>query len=125
MSRIFVLIAALGALFVGTTHLTGRASPGAWEEYDEAAFMMAQKKGRTIVVAIVPDAPGDTAALNRLMDEPLPADALYMTLDGDGKSAFVAAHGIGRGPAIVVFEGMDMIARAQPGELPDAGPGAI
>lgn len=125
MSRIFLLIAALGALFVGGAQLTEEASASGWEEYDEAAFMMAQKKGRTIVVAIATGSPQKAPSLDRVLDQPLAADALFMTVEYDSESEFVGAHGIEREPTILVFEGMNEIARSQGREPQNAVLGAL
>lgn len=116
MSRLFLVIAAIGALFVAVTHLTAQATPGGWQDYDEAAFMMAQKKGRTIVVAVAATGGSDwdeqTAALEQLIAKPPASDTLFVKVDFDTHEAFVEAHGVAQHPAVLVFEGMDEVARS-------------
>lgn len=115
MSRLFLLIAAIGALFVGVTHLTLQAGTNGWEEYGEAAFMMAQKKGRTIVVVVTGEncssCRDQQAALDRLIAGHPPADALFVKVDFDREQAFLKTHGIASQPTVLVFEGLDEVAR--------------
>lgn len=115
MSRHFVLVALIGTLFVGTSLLTSQARPSGWQNYDNAAFMMDQKKGRTIVVRVVADNCTDCRevgpALDRLLAEVDLVDASFVQVDFDGESGFADAHRVDSPPTILVFDGMDEIAR--------------
>ena len=55
MTRLFLIIAAIGALVVGAMQLSAQSSTAGWQTYDEAEFMMAQGKGKTIVVDVYAD----------------------------------------------------------------------
>ncbi|MHA7819505.1 MAG: thioredoxin family protein [Erythrobacter sp.] len=133
MSRLFFLIAAIGALFVSVTHLTVQAGPNGWEEYEEAAFMMAQKKGRTIVVAVggadCAKCREQTAALDRLMGEHPAHDTLFVKVDFDRERAFLDRHGVASRPTVLVFEGLEEVGRSgtgtDPADLSRAVSGAL
>ncbi|MEO1488134.1 MAG: thioredoxin family protein, partial [Pseudomonadota bacterium] len=55
MYRLFALVAVIGVLFVGAVQLSARADTTNWTKYNAAEFMMAQKKGKTIVVDVYAD----------------------------------------------------------------------
>lgn len=115
MTRLFLIIAAIGAIVIGTGQLTAQASPAGWTSYDEAEFVMAQKKGRIIVVDIhaqsCPTCRAQAAILEELRQESQSADVLFITADFDEDKAFLRTHRIPRQPSVLVFSGMDEVAR--------------
>lgn len=112
MTRLFLIIAAIGAVVVGAMQLSAQAGPTGWTAYDEVEFMMAQKKGRTIVVAI--DGATISADLMQEWSEHGPsADVLYVRLDPADQAKFLAAHSVGQAPALIAFKGMEEVARVE------------
>lgn len=115
MTRLFLIIAAIGALVVGAMQLSAQAGSTGWTAYDEAEFMMAQKKGRTIVVAI--GGTPVTADLIREWPEHGPsADVVYFQLDPADQAQFLSAHSVAQAPALIAFKGMEEVARVE-GEI--------
>ncbi|AWW75351.1 thiol reductase thioredoxin [Erythrobacter sp. KY5] len=116
MTRIFLLIAALGALVIGTTQLTAQASTQGWTPYDEAEFMMAQKKGKTIVVDVYadwcPTCRAQAPILDELREQRQSGDVLFVKVNFDDEKAFLRAHRVPRQSTVLVFNGMDEVARS-------------
>lgn len=112
MTRQFLIIAAIGALAVGAMQLSAQASAFGWTDYDEAEFMMAQKKGKTIVIAV----DGGALAREQMQDWPETggsADVLYVALDSSEQGEFLAAHSMSPTPGLIVFRGMEEIGRVE------------
>lgn len=116
MTRLFVLIAAIGALIVGAMQLNAQASTASWQIYDEASFMMAQKKGKTIVVDVYadwcPTCRAQAPILDELRTERASDDVLFVKVDFDEEKAFLRAHRIPRQSTVLVFKGMNETARS-------------
>jgi thiol-disulfide isomerase/thioredoxin len=116
MTRLFLLIAALGAIVIGATQLTAQASTAGWTTYDEAEFMMAQKKGKTIVVDVhadwCPTCRAQAPILDKLRQEHQSADTLFVKVDFDEEKAFLRAHRVPRQSTVLLFDGMDEVARS-------------
>ena len=116
MTRLFLLIAAIGALIVGASQLTAQANTSGWQTYDEAEFMMAQKKGKTIVVDVYadwcPTCRAQAPILEELRSERQSEDVLFVKVDFDEENAFLRAHRIPRQSTVLVFNGMDEVARS-------------
>ena len=116
MYRLFALIAAIGALVIGAMQLSAAAVPAGWTAYDEAEFMMAQKKGKTIVVDVYadwcPTCRAQAPILEKLRTETQSSDVLYVKVNFDEEKAFLKAHRIPRQSTVLVFKGMDEIARS-------------
>lgn len=116
MTRLFLIIAAIGAIIIGTTQLTAQGSAAGWAAYDETEFMMAQKKGRTIVVDVhadwCPTCRAQAPILEELRQERQSANVLFVKVDFDTDKTFLRAHRIPRQSTVVVFNGMDEVARS-------------
>ena len=116
MTRLFLLIAAIGALVIGAMQLNAQGVPAGWQTYDEAEFMMAQKKGKTIVVDVYadwcPTCRAQAPILEELRQENQSGDVLFVKVDFDEEKAFLRAHRIPRQSTILVFKGMDETARS-------------
>ena len=116
MTRLFVLVAAIGALIVGAMQLNAQASTAGWQIYDEASFMMAQKKGKTIVVDVYadwcPTCRAQAPILDELRSERASDDVLFVKVDFDEEKAFLRAHRIPRQSTVLVFKGMNEAARS-------------
>ncbi len=115
MYRLFALIAAIGALFVGAMQLSAAADTAGWTTYDEAEFMMAQKKGKTIVVDVYadwcPTCRAQAPILEELRTEKQSGNVLFVKVNFDKEKAFLRAHRIPRQSTVLVFKGMDEAAR--------------
>lgn len=116
MFRLFALIAALGVLFVGAMQLSARADTTGWTTYDAGEFMMAQKKGKTIVVDVYadwcPTCRAQAPILDQLRTEKQSSDVLFVKVNYDEEKAFLREHRIPRQSTILVFKGMDEVARS-------------
>lgn len=112
MTRLFLIIAAIGALVIGAMQLSAQAGPTGWTAYDEVEFMMAQKKGRTIVVAIG-NAPVSADLIREWPEHGPTADVLYVRLDPADQAHFLAAHSVEQAPALIAFKGMEEVARVE------------
>lgn len=116
MFRLFALIAAVGALFVGAMQLSAAADTRGWTTYDAGDFMMAQKKGKTIVVDVYadwcPTCRAQAPILEELRVERQSSDVLFVKVDFDREKAFLRAHRIPRQSTVLVFQGMDEKARS-------------
>ncbi|MEM1195793.1 MAG: thioredoxin family protein [Pseudomonadota bacterium] len=116
MFRLFALIAAVGALLVGAMQLSAAADATGWTAYDEAEFMMAQKKGKTIVVDVYatwcPTCRAQAPILEELRAEKQSGNVLFVKVNFDEEKAFLRAHRIPRQSTVLVFKGMDEAARS-------------
>ncbi|MEM1050615.1 MAG: thioredoxin family protein [Pseudomonadota bacterium] len=116
MTRLFLIIAAIGAFAIGLTQLTAQANAANWVTYDEAEFMMAQKKGKTIVVDIYadwcPTCRAQAPILDELRAEKQSSDVLFVKVNFDDEKAFLRANRIPRQSTVLIFKGMDEIARS-------------
>ena len=121
MFRLFALVAALGALFIGAMQLSAGAGAAGWARYDAAEFMMAQKKGKVIVVDVhadrCPPCRAQAPILEELRVEHQSTGVLFVKVDYDTEPAFVREHRLARGASVLVFRGMDETARTrEPGD---------
>lgn len=116
MTRLFLIIAAIGALVIGATQLTAQASTAGWTTYNEAEFMMAQKKGKTIVVDVYadwcPTCRAQAPILEELRQERQSGDVLFVKVNFDDEKAFLRANRIPRQSTVLVYKGMDEVARS-------------
>ncbi|MEL7189332.1 MAG: thioredoxin domain-containing protein [Pseudomonadota bacterium] len=116
MFRLFALIAAIGALVVGGMQLSAQSSTKGWQTYDAAEFMMAQKKGKTIVVDVYadwcPTCRAQAPILDELRKEKQSKDVLFIKVNFDDEKAFLRAHRIPRQSTVLVFNGMTEKARS-------------
>ena len=116
MTRLFLLLAFIGAIVVGAMQLNAQVSTVGWQTYDEAEFMMAQKKGKTIVVDVYanwcPTCRAQAPILDELRQERASADVLFVKVDFDQHKEFLRAHRVPRQSTILVFNGMTETARS-------------
>lgn len=116
MFRLFALIAALGALVVGTMQLSAAADTKGWTTYDAADFMMAQKKGKTIVVDVYadwcPTCRAQAPILDELRVEKQSSDVLFVKVNYDEHKDFLRQNRIPRQSTVLVFKGMEETARS-------------
>ncbi|MEM6857796.1 MAG: thioredoxin domain-containing protein [Pseudomonadota bacterium] len=116
MFRLFALVAAIGALFVGAMQLSAAADTSGWTQYDASEFMMAQKKGKTIVVDVYadwcPTCRAQGPILEELRTEKQSGDVLFVKVNFDEEKAFLREHRIPRQSTVLVFKGMDETARS-------------
>jgi len=116
MYRLFALVAVIGVLFVGAVQLSARADTTNWTKYNAAEFMMAQKKGKTIVVDVYadwcPTCRAQAPILDELRAENQSSDTLFVKVDFDEEKEFLRAHRIPRQSTVLVFKGMDEVARS-------------
>jgi thiol-disulfide isomerase/thioredoxin len=116
MTRLFLIIAAIGAFIIGATQLTAQGAATNWSTYDEAEFMMAQKKGKTIVVDVYadwcPTCRAQAPILEELRTEKQSRNVLFMKVNFDDQKDFLRANRIPRQSTVLVFKGMDEVARS-------------
>jgi len=116
MTRLFLIIAAIGALVIGAMQLSAQANTTGWTLYDETEFMMAQKKGKTIVVDVYadwcPTCRAQAPILEQLRQERQSGEVLFVKVNFDDEKAFLRTHRIPRQSTILVFKGMDEVARS-------------
>ena len=116
MIRIFALIAAIGALVVGAMQLSAQADTTGWTQYDAAEFMMAQKKGKTIVVDVYadwcPTCRAQAPILEELRKEKQNSNVLFVKVNFDEQKDFLRANRIPRQSTVLVFKGMEEVARS-------------
>ncbi|MEM6828585.1 MAG: thioredoxin family protein [Pseudomonadota bacterium] len=116
MFRIFALIGAIGALLIGAMQLSAQADTNGWTTYDAAEFMMAQKKGKTIVVDVYadwcPTCRAQAPILEELRTEKQSSDVLFVKVNFDKEKAFLRDNRIPRQSTVLVFNGMDEAARS-------------
>ncbi len=116
MFRLFALIAVIGALVVGGMQLSAQSSASGWQTYDEAEFMMAQGKGKTIVVDVYadwcPTCRAQAPILDELRKERQNGDTLFVKVNFDDEKAFLRRHRIPRQSTVLVFKGKKEVARS-------------
>ncbi len=116
MIRLFILIAAIGAIAIGAMQLNAQANTAGWQTYDEAEFLMAQEKGKTIVVDIYadwcPTCRAQAPILDELRQERANGDVLFVKVNFDEEKAFLRAHRVPRQSTVLVFDGTTEIARS-------------
>ncbi len=116
MFRLFALIAAIGALVIGGMQISAQASTEGWTQYDAAEFMMAQKKGKTIVVDVhadwCPTCRAQAPILEELRTEKQNSNTLFVKVNFDEQKAFLRDNRIPRQSTVLVFKGMDEVARS-------------
>ncbi len=116
MFRLFALIAVIGALVVGGMQLSAQSGASGWQTYDEAEFMMAQGKGKTIVVDVYadwcPTCRAQAPILEELRKERQNGDTLFVKVNFDDEKAFLRAHRIPRQSTVLVFKGKKEVARS-------------
>ncbi|MEM8725367.1 MAG: thioredoxin domain-containing protein [Pseudomonadota bacterium] len=116
MFRLFALIAVIGALVVGGMQLSAQSSASGWQTYDEAEFMMAQGKGKTIVVDVYadwcPTCRAQAPILDELRKERQNSNTLFVKVNFDDEKAFLRAHRIPRQSTVLVFKGKKEVARS-------------
>lgn len=116
MFRLFALIAAVGALIVGAMQLSAQASTQGWTQYDAAEFMMAQKKGKTIVVDVYadwcPTCRAQAPILEELRTEKQNSNTLFVKVNFDEQKAFLRDNRIPRQSTVLVFKGREEVARS-------------
>ena len=115
MTRLFLLIAAIGAIVIGAMQLNAQSTAAGWQAYDEAEFMMAQNKGKTIVVDVYadwcPTCRAQAPILDELRQERASGDVLFVKVNFDHEKDFLRAHRIPRQSTILVFNGTQETAR--------------
>ncbi len=116
MTRLFVLIAVIGAAIIGAVQLSAQADTSGWSTYDAAEFTMAQNKGKTIVVDVYadwcPTCRAQAPIMEELRKEKQSADVLFVKVNFDDEKAFLRQHRIPRQSTILVFKGKKETARS-------------
>ena len=116
MFRLFALIAVIGALVVGGMQLSAQASTAGWQTYDEAEFVMAQGKGKTIVVDVYadwcPTCRAQAPILEQLRKERQDGNTLFVKVNFDKEKAFLRDHRIPRQSTVLVFKGKKEVVRS-------------
>lgn len=116
MPRLFALIAVIAALVVGAMQLNAQSTAAGWQAYDEAEFVMAQEKGKTIVVDIYadwcPTCRAQAPILDELRQERASGDVLFVKVNFDEEKAFLRAHRVPRQSTVLVFNGTAEAARS-------------
>ncbi len=116
MLRLFALISIIGAVLVGAMQFTASAETKGWSQYDASEFMMAQAKGKTIVVDVYadwcPTCRAQAPILEQLRVEKQSDDVHFVKVNFDDEKAFLRAHKIPRQSTILVFQGKKEVARS-------------
>lgn len=116
MTRIFLIIAAIGVFIVGTTQLAAQISADDWSSYDEAEFVVAQKKGKTIVVEVHADwcdtCRAQAPILDKLREVHQDSDVLFVKVDYNEEKEFLRENRISHKSTVLVFNGTNEVARA-------------
>ncbi|WP_298467936.1 thioredoxin [uncultured Erythrobacter sp.] len=116
MFRLFTLIAAIGALVVGAMQLSAQSSASGWQTYNEAEFVMAQGKGKTIVVDVYadwcPTCRAQAPILDELRKERQNGNTLFVKVNFDDEKAFLRRHRVPRQSTVLVFKGKKEVARS-------------
>lgn len=116
MTRLFLIFAVIGAVIIGVSQLTAQATASGWITYDEAEFMMAQEKGKTIVVDVYadwcPTCRAQASILDELRGQEQTRDVLFVKVNFDDEKDFLQAHRIPRQSTVLVFKGNDEVARS-------------
>nr|WP_298929326.1 thioredoxin family protein [uncultured Erythrobacter sp.] len=116
MTRLFILIAVIGAAIFGTMQLAAQADTTGWQTYDAGEFMMAQKKGKTIVVDVYadwcPTCRAQAPILDEMRKEKQSGSTLFVKVNFDDEKAFLREHRIPRQSTVLVFKGETEVARS-------------
>ncbi|WP_298303815.1 thioredoxin family protein [uncultured Erythrobacter sp.] len=116
MTRIFLIIAALGAAMIAATQITAQVNAAEWSSYNAAEFTIAQKKGKTIVVDVYSDGcltcRTQAPILNELRAERQSNDVLFVKVNFDDEKDFLREKQIPRHSTVLVFKGTDEVARS-------------
>lgn len=116
MTRLFLLLAFIGAIAVGAMQLNAQSSSAGWQTYDEAEFVMAQQKGKSIVVDVYadwcPTCRAQAPILDELRQERASGDVLFVKVNFDHEKDFLRAHRIPRQSTVLVFNGTQETARS-------------
>lgn len=116
MTRLFLLLAAVGAVLAGAMQFTAQAQNTGWQAYDAAAFSAAQNDGKTIVVDVYadwcPTCRAQAPILDELRAERASADILFVKVNFDDEKAFLRTHRIPRQSTVLVFRGKREVARS-------------
>ncbi|MBV7266539.1 thioredoxin family protein [Erythrobacter ani] len=116
MTRLFILIATIAAAVVGAMQLSAAANTDGWQVYDEAEFVMAQGKGKTIVVDVYanwcPTCRAQAPIMDELRAEKQSGDVLFVKVDFDEEKDFLRQHRIPRQSTILVFDGEAEVMRS-------------
>ncbi|MEL6487423.1 MAG: thioredoxin family protein [Pseudomonadota bacterium] len=116
MYRLFALIAAIGALVIGAMQLSAGVGTARWTRYDASEFMMAQKKGKTILVHVASDGCSPCRAqattLEELRRQNQSGDVLFVAVDFDKEAAFARQNNVASPASVLVFKGMEETARS-------------
>ena len=116
MTRLFLGVAVIGAFIIGASQLTAQANAAGWITYDDAEFLMAQKKGKTIVVDVYadwcPTCRAQAPILEELRSEKQTTDVLFVKVNFDDEKAFLRANRVPRQSTVLVFKGMDEVGRS-------------
>lgn len=109
MTRLFILIAIIGGAIAGAMQLSAQSGPSGWQTYDEGEFVMAQAKGKTIVVDIYgdgcPACRAQAPIMEELRAEKQTGDVLFVKVNFADEKAFLGEHRIPRQSTILVFNG--------------------
>lgn len=115
MTRLFLIIAAIGAIAFGAMQIGAQASTAGWDLYDEAEFIMAQQKGKRIVVDVhadwCPTCRAQAPILNEIREEHQSDTTLFIKVDFDDPEGFLEQHQIARQSTVLVFDGTQEVAR--------------
>ncbi|MDY7099429.1 MAG: thioredoxin domain-containing protein [Pseudomonadota bacterium] len=116
MFRLFATIAAIGAFVMGAMQISARVESSGWSDYDVAEFVMAQEKGKTIIVELYSD---DCAAceqqavtMSELRSALQDRDILFVKVDFEEQQEFVRDNAIDEPATILVFNGSDEVVRS-------------
>ncbi|MEM7664833.1 MAG: thioredoxin domain-containing protein [Pseudomonadota bacterium] len=116
MFRLFAIIATIGALVVAAMQLSAESKTAGWQTYDEAEFVMAQGKGKTIVVDIYadwcPTCRAQAPILEELRTERQSGDVLFVKVNFDDEKKFLQQHRVPRQSTVLVFDGKKEVARS-------------
>ncbi len=116
MLRLFALISIVGAVLIGAMQFSASAEAKGWSTYDASEFMMAQAKGKTIVVDVYadwcPTCRAQAPILEQLRAEKQSDDVHFVKVNFDTERAFLHAHKVRRQSTILVFQGEKEVARS-------------
>ena len=116
MTRLFILLAAVGAILAGAMQFTAQAQITGWQTYNAAAFAAAQDDGKTIVVDVYadwcPTCRAQAPILDQLRAERASDVVLFVKVNFDEEKAFLRAHRIPRQSTVLVFRGKREVARS-------------
>ncbi|MEM9501198.1 MAG: thioredoxin family protein [Pseudomonadota bacterium] len=116
MFRLFAIITTIAALVVAAMQLSAQSETKGWDVYDEASFMMAQGKGKTIVVDVYadwcPTCRTQAPILDQLRAERQSSDILFVKVNFDDEKKFLRQHRVPRQSTVLVFKGETEVARS-------------